>query len=227
MRIAKDYERGLATSKAIGEQTAQKGSATAAAVQQTDGRAGAKPKRPEGAGFPGSSTRSMRRASGSRGNVPGAAARAKASSATRRARRCSAASAARRATLKRSAPPKPGRRAARRCSRPNGAGGRRGLRRGRGRRRLRGDAQHGRCVRPNAQDQRKITGSGSSFRYACLPDTGATRTVIAKNVAEEHGLRPVSRRPRHQDPRRKRGQHGLRRNGEHQYHLQDVYDAKR
>jgi hypothetical protein len=52
MRIAKDYERGLATSKAIGEQTAQKGSATAAAVQQTDGRAGAKPKRPEGAGFP-------------------------------------------------------------------------------------------------------------------------------------------------------------------------------
>jgi hypothetical protein len=45
---------------------------------------------------------------------------------------------------------------------------------------------------PTPRINARIEGGGSSFRFPCLPDTGATRTVIASDVARAHGLRPVS-----------------------------------
>jgi hypothetical protein len=74
---------------------------------------------------------------------------------------------------------------------------------------------------PTPRIEARIAGGGSSFRYKCLSDTGATRTVIDKNVAERHGLRPVANRAI--KIRGKWEQHGLQRNGEHQYHLQVTY----
>jgi transposase InsO family protein len=44
---------------------------------------------------------------------------------------------------------------------------------------------------PTPRINARIEGGGTSFRFRCLPDTGATRTVIASDVAEAYGLRPV------------------------------------
>jgi hypothetical protein len=45
---------------------------------------------------------------------------------------------------------------------------------------------------PTPRINPRIEGDGASFRFPCLPDTGATRTVIASDVARAHGLRPLS-----------------------------------
>jgi predicted aspartyl protease len=43
---------------------------------------------------------------------------------------------------------------------------------------------------PTPRINARSEGSGSSFRFPCLPDTGATRTVIASDVAEETRAAP-------------------------------------
>jgi hypothetical protein len=45
---------------------------------------------------------------------------------------------------------------------------------------------------PTPRIKAEIEGDGAKFRFRCLPDTGATRTVIASDVARRHGLRPAA-----------------------------------
>jgi hypothetical protein len=190
IRIAKEYGRGKAASKAIGEQTGQRPTAAAAAVQQTsDGRSTGARQKTSSAAFPRDFYKKHADDLRKQGKCPWCGGACKGKFCDKKSSDLACSHCNKKGHVKEVCATLAWEKA--------------------------GKPEQAKVVReedeeedeaaisvvtlntvaafaPTPRINARIEGGGSSFRFPCLPDTGATRTVIASDVARAHGLRPVS-----------------------------------
>jgi hypothetical protein len=194
-----------------------KGLGDAAAVQQTDGRAGAKPKRPEGAGFPKEFYKSHAQSLRKQGKCPWCGGACQGKFCDKKSSEMLCGFCSKKGHLKEVCATQAWEKSGKTVQQAKAVQG--------------DDAEEedeGAAVSvvtlntvaafaPTPRINAKIRAAGRASASRACPTPAPPGRSSPANVAEEHGLRPAA--DQGQDPRRKRQQHGLRRNGEHQYHL--------
>jgi hypothetical protein len=190
IRIAKEYGRGKAASKAIGEQTGQRPTAAAAAVQQTsDGRSTGARQKTSSAAFPRDFYKKHADGLRKQGKCPWCGGSCKGKFCDKKSSDLACSHCSKKGHVKEVCATL----AWEKAGKPEQA-----------KVVMEEDEEEGEAAvsvvtlntvaafAPTPRINARIEGGGSSFRFPCLPDTGATRTVIASDVARAHGLRPVS-----------------------------------